>query len=251
MLKSRFVSALALTATLVGGNALASGVPIVESVTGGKLDQTWESTFDLPYNVFGLTLDPSDPAYDNPSGDRTVMNAPNAEPFVGGLNKHVIDPQGADDYTWEAWMFTGDGSTRRGIVLRATGEAGNRNDCYQFVLEQGLLQINFRKLVASAPTNLGSWFTTDTASGFPGTDTWIHLKVEAVGDNFRIFYNGEELTGGTPIVDSSLPSGWAGVYNFNFAVGNVPCYFDDLTLTPLGTVSVDATSWSGVKSLYR
>ena len=41
------------------------------------------------------------------------------------------------DYSWEGWFFTGDGNTRRGLILRAN-PTNNFTSCYQMVIEAGL-----------------------------------------------------------------------------------------------------------------
>jgi hypothetical protein len=35
-------------------------------------------------------------------------------------------------------------------------------------------------------------------------------------------------------VDSTIPTGWVGVYNFRFDLGKIPFYVDDLILHDLG-----------------
>ena len=48
---------------------------------------------------------------------------------------------------------------RRGLVLRAD-PSNNYQSFYMFVIEPGLFQIRFRKLVNGSPTTLASWFST-------------------------------------------------------------------------------------------
>jgi hypothetical protein len=153
------------------------------------------------------------------------------------------------DYTWEGYLFTGDGSTRRGLVVRANPDNGFSTG-YMLVLDPGLLQLKFRKLSGQGSAELGAWFTTSTPGGFPATNTWHHLKVEAIGDVFRLGWDGYELTNGAPIVDATFPGGWVGCYNFRFDLGGVPVLFDDLTLSG-HAVAEESMSWGSVKSLYR
>ena len=63
------------------------------------------------------------------------------------------DPAGLDDYEWEAWIFTGDGNSRRGLVVRANPANGFESN-YQFVIQSGMLQLNLRKLVSGVPTTI-------------------------------------------------------------------------------------------------
>lgn len=230
-----------------------------EHVTGGVLDLTWlpglliPGGAPLPNVMHAAILDPSDPAYANPSGDHTVAVATNSmAPDSGGVILTCTDPAGVSDYSWEGWMFTGAGNTRRGLVVRAD-PTNTFQSCYQFVIQSGLFQLNFRKLVNAAPTTLATWFATALPAGSVPPNTWHKMKVVAVGNGFQCFFDGYELTAGVPIVDltaPSLPTGWVGAYNFRFDLGNIPVYFDDLVLDGLATPARPA-SWGAVKALYR
>ncbi|NOT34673.1 MAG: hypothetical protein HOP12_10960 [Candidatus Eisenbacteria bacterium] len=230
--------------------ASAHAATFAEHVTGGVLDLVWVPGFGISNTMQPLTLAPSNPAYANPSGDHTVAVATNSSvPDSGGVILTATDPMGLVDYTWEGWFFTGDGNTRRGLVLRADPSNGF-GTCYQFVIQSGLFQINFRKLVNSAPTTLGTWFANTLPGGVPTVNTWHHMKVIALGDSFRCFFDGAELTT-VPIVDNSIPTGWVGAYNFRFDLGGVPVYFDDLTLTGDGPTPARHATWGNVKSRWR
>ena len=242
--------------TLTAG-AASAGVR-EEHVTGGVLDLVWKPGLVLPNgdplpNVMNAAiLDPGHPAYANPSGDHTVGVATNSfAPDSGGVILTCTDPAGLSDYTWEAWMFTGDGNTRRGLVVRA--DPGNVfQSCYQFVIQSGLFQLNFRKLINQAPTTLATWFASSLPGGSVPTNTWHHLKVEAIGNVFRCWWDDTELTApplGTPILDASLPTGWVGAYNFRFDLGQIPVYFDDMILNGFPTAT-RPMSWGRLKALY-
>src|SRR5262249_38501993 len=114
----------------------------------------------------------------------------------------------------------------------------------------GLLQFNFRKLINSAPTTLGTWFSNTFPGGSPAVNTWHKMKVTAIGNTFRCYWDGFELTNGSPIVDSSIPTGWVGVYNFRFDLGNITFYVDDLILDDLGVTPTARTTWGALKSRY-
>jgi hypothetical protein len=240
---------LVLMALTLAAPAIA-GTPVREEhVTGGALDLTWVNGFGVSANMLPLTLDPSHPAYANPSGDHTVGVATTMHVDSGGIVLSAVDPAGLSDYEWEAWVFTGDGNSRRGLVVRADPANGFESN-YQFVIQAGMLQLALRKLVDSTPTTLGSWLTTNLPGGLPQVNTWHHMKISAVGSQIRCFWDGTEVTT-TPVVDSQLTSGWAGVYNFRFDIGLIPFYTDDLLLSPAAPVPTTATSWGKVKALYR
>lgn len=242
------IAAVACSAALATAPAQAQ-VIVQETAPGGALALAWAPGFGLPLAFSGLAMDASHPAYGNPSGDHTAAVLVNSEMTMGGLGMALTDPMGVGDYTWEGAVFTGDGTTRRGLMVRAN-PANGFSTGYLFVLDPGLLQLKFRKLSGQGSVELGAWFTTSTPGGFPAVNTWHHMKVEAVGGSFRLWWDGYELTGGTPIADLDFLEGWVGCYNFRFDLGGVPVLFDDLTLSGQA-VGEEAMSWGAVKSLYR
>lgn len=248
-LAKRLVPSLVLTLALAAP-ALAIDVK-QERVPGGALEQTWVAGFNTLRNLQPATLLPADPAYANPSGDHTVGVLTNTIPDSGGIALVCTDPLGQADYVWEGWFFTGLGDTRRGLVIRAD-PTNQFQTCYQFVINSGLFQIVFRKLVNATPSTLGSWFANTLPGGVPQQNTWHHLKVIAAANGFRCFFDGTELTT-VPILDTTAPilTGWVGVYNFRFDLGLVPVYFDDLKLSVDSVVPAHDTSWGRLKQLYR
>lgn len=238
-----------LTVPVIGVNAVHAAVIRAEHVTGGALDLVWNPGFGVTANARPLTLDPSSPAFANPSGDHTVLVATNMAPDSGGIVLSATEPGAASDYSWEGRFFTGDGNTRRGLVVRADPTNGFQS-CYQLVIQSGLFQINFRKLVNSAPTTLGTWFANTLPGGVPQVNTWHRLKVIAAGSSFRCFFDDFELTT-APIVDASLSAGYVGVYNFRFDLGGVPVYFDDLVLESDPATPSRSATWGAIKNLYR
>ncbi len=238
----------ALSSSLAGAAAIRE-----EHVTGGHMDLVWLPGFGVNRMLIPGTLAPADPAYANPSGDHTVGVLVNSAPDSGGIALSATDPAGQADYVWEGWMFTGNGDTRRGLVLRANPLDGFQ-ESYQFVLNSGMAQLVFRKLSGQAPTVLGSWLTFNLPSGVPALNSWHHMKVIAEANAFRCFWDNLELTDPqVPILDTSSPllTGWVGVYNFRFDAGGIPVYFDDLILSPEVVVPTASTTWGHLKALYR
>jgi hypothetical protein len=249
-LARRLMMVVALLAVL----APAAGAVVVkqERVPGGALEQTWSPGFGVGQNFTPLTLAPGDPAIPTPSGDNTVAVLTNVAIGLGGIAVSATDPSGFSDYTWEGDFFTGAGSTRVGLILRADPSDGFQT-FYQLVINPGLFQVRFRKFVAGAPLpDLASWFTNILPAGVPTANSWHHLKVIAQANTFRCFFDSTELTT-SPIVDASSPilGGWVGGFNFSASVGEVPVYFDNLTLSIEGAVPTHTSSWAAVKKLYR
>jgi hypothetical protein len=219
-----------------------------EHCTGGVLDLVWQPGFGLPFNLQPGTLAPADPGYANPSGDHTVGLATTGTLAEGGLVLSATDPLGYANYTWEAQVFTGDGNSRRGLVLRADPNNQFSNN-YNFTLRSGLLSIDFRKLVGQTPSTLGTWITATLPGGVPATNTWHSMKVIASGNGFRCFFDGIELTA-SPIVDGDFATGWVGIYNFSATTPSVTAMFDDLILTADTTTPAAATTWGSLKARY-
>jgi hypothetical protein len=247
-----------LTLSLLAVLAPAAGAAVVkqERVPGGALEQTWSPGFGVGRVFTALTLPAGDPAIPSPTGDNTVAVLQNVATNLGGIAACATDPSGFADYTWEGDFFTGGGSTRVGLILRADPSDGFQT-FYQFVINPGLFQIRFRKFVAGAPLpDLASWLATVLPGGVPTANSWHHMKVEAMANSFRCFFDGTELTAapiGAPIVDTTAPilGGWVGAYNFSASVGEVPVYFDNLTLSIDGVVPTRTSTWASVKKLYR
>jgi len=243
------LAALGLVAWIAVAGA---GVVKQERVPGGTLEQTWLPGFGVGRSFTPLVLPSGNPAIPSPTGDNTVAVLQNVDINLGGIAACATDPQSLTDYTWEADFFTGAGDTRRGLLVRADPTNGFQT-FYQFVINAGLFVLRFRKFVNGAPlaTDLASWTANILPGGVPTTNSWHHMKVDASGNQFRCFFDGFELPG-SPIVDATSPitTGWVGAYNFSASVGEVPVYFDNLTLS-VGVVPVRGTTWGELKKLYR
>ena len=249
---ARNVSSAILLLALTSAAAQAVVVK-QERVPGGTLEQTWLPGFGVGRSFTPLTLTAGDPAIPNPSGDNTVAVLQNVDVNSGGIAACATDPNGYADYTWEADFFTGAGDTRRGLILRADPTNGFQT-FYQFVINAGLFQIRFRKFMNGSPgtTDLASWFASVLPAGVPTVNTWHHMKVVATGNQFDCYFDGFKLNA-SPIVDGTDPilTGWVGAYNFSASVGEVPVYFDSLTLSVGGPTAARGATWGALKKLYK
>ena len=232
------IVALATTLCIVFAASAGATELLSEHVTAGHLDLNWVGGYDTPNNVmYGKTLADTMPGYANPSGDHTVAVAQNASPDSGGIIVTSVDPGAINaDYVWEGQVFSGGGETRRGLILRAD-PSNDFKSFYMFVIDPGLFQMRFRKFINGTPTTLATWFAIALPAQIIPQNSWHKLKVIAQGTSFRCFFDDFELTS-APIVDTDLASGWVGVYNFRFDLGNVPVYFDDLKLSCVSSTPV-------------
>ena len=250
---ARRVSIAAILLVAVASVSNAAGIK-KETVPGGVLQQTWLPGFGVGRSFTPLTLTGTDPAIPNPSGDNTVAVLQNNDINLGGIAACATDPGGYSDYTWEANFFTGNGDTRRGLILRADPTNAFQT-FYQFVINAGLFQIRFRKFVNGAPVvpDLASWFANVLPAGVPTVNSWHHMRVDATGNSFDCYFDGLKLNA-TPIVDATNPilTGWVGAYNFSASVGEVPAYFDDLDLScTVAPTATHGATWGVLKKLYR
>ena len=247
----RTLLATALALTLFAG-AAGAVVVIEEHVTGGVMQLPWLTGFDTNRRLEPLTFGPADPGYANPSGDHTVGSLTTAIPDSGGIALSTTDPLGQADYTWEGWVFTGNGDSRRGLLVRGDYPSNFKN-AYLFVLYSGMAQLQFRKLAGQTPTSLRAWLTGTLPGGAPQLNSWHFMKVEAIANQFRCWWDNTELTAGNPIVDTTNPylTGFVGVYNFNFTIGGLTAHFDDLVLSTENVVPAAQTTWGRLKSLYK
>lgn len=245
----KLATRLAPLALMLLVSTATAGTVLEEHVTNGNLDLVWRPGFGISSNATAATLDASHPAFANPSGDHTVLVATTSIMDSGNVVISCTDPMGSSDYVWEGWVFTGDGTSTRGLVVRADPNARFDNN-YQFVLRPGLFELRFRKMVNQMPTTLASFFANQLPAGSIPQNTWHKMRVIAQGSSFRCFFDNFELTS-TPIVDSDFTSGWAGVYHFKFGASGFEAYFDDLVLN--GDIAVPAAgmTWGALKSLYR
>ena len=242
---------LGMVLTLLAIAVPASAAPVrSEHVTGGTLQLNWENGFGVSNKMKPLTLVASDPGFANPSGDHTVACATNSvAPDSGGIVLTCTEPAGLSDYVWEANFFTGEGNSRRGLVVRADPTNGFASH-YQLTIKTGLLTVEFRKFINGNPTvTLGSWLTSSLPGGIPQANSWHSLKIQAIGPAFRCFFDGNELLP-PPTPDSDLASGWVGVYNFRFDLGGIQALFDDLLFSPIDVTPTARESWGDLKARY-
>lgn len=251
----RLVKTFALALLLASAIARPAAATIEEEhVPGGNTQLVWVPGFATNRMLIGGTLDSSDPAYANPSGDHTVGLLTTAATDSGGIALSCTDPGVYSDYGWEGWFFTGDGNSRRGLIVRGD-PSNNFLDTYQLVLYAGNAQLAFRKLLNQTPTTLASWIGPNIPGGIPAANTWHRLKILAIANTFRLWFDNTELTAASgPIVDANSPllTGWVGVYNFRFDIANLTTYFDDLALSNPGEATpTQASTWGRLKALYR
>ncbi len=240
--------ALASLALALSVSSAAAAPDLQELITGGAFDLPWTNGLYISAVATPATLGSGHPAYANPSGDHTVMVLATSTNDSGNVILAATDPHGTADYVWEADVFTGDGTSSRGIVVRADPTDGFENN-YNFIIRPGLFELRFRKMVNTMPTTLQSFFASSLPAGSIPANTWHRMAIVAVGSKFRCFFDNVELTT-TPIEDTQFPTGWVGAYHFKFGATGFEAQFDDLALFSGDATPVANTTWSELKRRY-
>jgi hypothetical protein len=205
--------------------------------TDGTTDITWHSAwFDSAGNP--LTPMEVDSVGDNPSGDGWVGAVTGDSETLGGLGLAWAGRLNLTNYSMEAEVYVAlaggyydaimvriDGS---GDVIRGYQLAANFNTMY------GAAKIKFRRYytVPDSIVTLAEWSGNDIPGGPPTVDGWHKMEIVAEGDEFRCFWDEQELPGG-PIIDSVLESGPFGVYVFDFT-GSSTTLVDDVIVRSVG-----------------
>jgi len=213
--------------------ALSQQVLFEETFANGSLQNVWYPG----YNGNNMEVEFMS---GNPSGDSWVGKLGN-DLSGGAVGESFSGEPTWTDFYYEAWVYvpvdTPSAGTYYGLEFRVDS-VGN-SSAYQFVarFKEDLpdRKLRFRYRPSSGfPSVLKDWEPADIPGGIPDTAAWHHMAVEAIGNQFRFFFNGNELPGG-PFTDETLSGGWVGAYVFDFV--NIPSYLfiDDLKVTATTT----------------
>lgn len=214
-----------LAVLLYSGITVAQDTTYSETVANGSLENTWYAEWN------GNNMEVEFMA-GNPSGDSWVGKLGN-DLSGGGVGSSFSGDPTWTDFRLEAWIYVPvnptTAATYYGIEFRMDS-VGNGNG-YQFLarFKQGLsdLGLRFRARAGATPSTIHQWLDADIPGGVPTTDGWHHFAVEANGNQFRFFFDGNELPGG-PYTDNTYSSGWIGAYVFDFAVSPAYLFIDDI-----------------------
>jgi hypothetical protein len=107
--------------------------------------------------------------------------------------------------------------------------------------------LRFRSRVGNATTVIKDWTEAEIPGGIPTSAGWHHLAVEVEGNQFRFFFNGNELPGG-PYTDDTFSNGWIGAYVWDQLVSPCSLFIDDIYVISTTTGIQDTRS--GLISCY-
>ncbi len=241
----KYLLLLTLFCAFLSYSAFAQDTLYSETFKDGAPENAWYPGFFIDSTGVGNNME----AFawpDNPSGDGWVgMVSTNRADSANVAESY----SGSGDYTdfyLEANIFipirTGwMGVDFYGLEFRV--DSTGLTSGYQFIANFNHFSapsLRFRKRPSDAPAKpviLKEWFAEEIPGGIPADSGWHKLAVNAVGNQFWFYYDGQELPG-CPYTDTtSTPTfdqGFIGVYSWTMGfVGydTTALYIDDIYLT--------------------
>ncbi len=203
-----------------------------ETFANGTLQNPWYAGFSGNSNNMEAVAYPG-----NPSGDGWVGRLGNdisrsASSALSG------DPAWSDFY-FEAMVFLRpDSAFYYGIEFRV--DSSNVSRGYNFVAQLnpsfGPTRLRFRKRDVTTPTVIRDWNSAQVPGGLPTQPGWHKMAVEVVGNQFRLFFDDNELPGG-PYTDDTYSTGFIGTYLFGTdTLTTYYLHIDDITVTSVSAI---------------
>jgi hypothetical protein len=164
----------------------------------------------------------------NPSGDGWVGRLGN-DLSGGTVGQSYSGDLAWTDYYFEAQVYinTTEG-TYYGIEFRV--DSVGLTSGYQFLARRTQQDLRFRARVEAGPTSIRDWTSAKRPGGLPTTSSWHKMAVRIIGNQFWFYFDDQELPG-NPYTDNTFTQGGIGAYVWDFAVGNLNLYIDDIIVT--------------------
>ena len=226
-------------------NVAAQDTLFAETVANGSLENTWYP--EWAGNNLEAEFMPG-----NPSGDSWVGKLGN-DLSGGGVGSCFSGDPTWTDFRLESYIYVSvdpaTAPTYYGIEFRmdSVGNGSGYQFLTRFRSDLTNQALRFRARVGATPTVIKDWTAAEIPGGIPTSDGWHHLAVEAMGNQFKFFYDGNELPGG-PYTDNTYSSGWIGAYVWDFAISPAYLFMDDIFVINTATSIKDPHS--GVFSGY-
>jgi hypothetical protein len=235
---NRFLVLLILLPVL----AMAQQTLFSETFANGVLENTWYPGFLI--DTVGNTVEPfSYP--DNPSGDGWVGKLSTDRPDSGGVGQSYAGDGTLSDFYMEANLFIPIGGNLiiaeyLGIEFRI--DSTGLTSAYQLVtsFRSSTKRIRFRKREGASTTVFRDWSAAEIPGGVPADSGWHKLAVRAVGNQFWLYYDNQELAG-CPYSDTTstlFTQGFVGVYAFHMNMmgySTTELLMDDILVTEATT----------------
>lgn len=197
------------------------GTLYTETFANGTLQNPWYAGFN------GNTMEVEFQS-GNPSGDSWVGRLGN-DLSGGNVGQSFSGDLAWTDYYFEAQVFiVVSAGTYYGIEFRV--DSVGLTSGYQLLARNSNQSLRFRARAEAAPTQIREWLSAEIPGGYPTTDSWHKMAVRMVGNQFWFYFDDQELPG-NPYTDNTYSQGAIGTYVWDFAVGNLNLYIDDITVT--------------------
>lgn len=214
-----------------------------ETFANGALENPWYPGFLV--NGVGNTVEPAAFA-GNPSGDGWVGKLSTDRPDSGGVAESFSSDGTLSDFYMEAKLFIPIGGNLivaeyLGIEFRV--DSTDLTSAYQLVtsFRATTKRIRFRKREGATPTVFRDWSAAEIPGGVPADSGWHKLAVRAVGNQFWLYYDDQELAG-CPYSDTTsttlFTQGYVGAYAFHLNLmgySTVDLFMDDFLVTETAT----------------
>ncbi len=192
---------------------LATAEPIptfTENFHEGLLNLNWSSFPGYSDNALTPILDP-----DTPQGDMWAGRQTNQQ--LGGFaSLSYAGMASLDDYVMDAWVYTvvvPEGrAPLNGIAVRVDPEEGRfYRFATKFDSEPNLTFAYVGSDTSNYPVYLGTWKSENIPGGAPASSGWHKMAIRGEGDQFWVYWDGQELPG-CPLKDDRISKGFFGVY---------------------------------------
>jgi len=210
---------VAISILFLNERGLCQDIISEEHFTDGSPTVTWYAGFG------GDTLRPY-MMFDNPSGDWWVGKL-NNQASGGGVGLSFAGTPDLADYSLEAWVYCPVGpSEYHGIQVRIDSSA---NAGYQLLADfDDDKRLRFRYAVSASPYVIHDFAESEIPGGVPTESGWHKMKMKAIGFDFWLYWDDQELPG-CPYLDGSAQSGFFGFYVWNL-MGQADTFCDDIVV---------------------
>jgi hypothetical protein len=222
--------------------AVAQQTLFSETFANGVLENPWYPGFLL--DGVGNAVEPAAFA-GNPSGDGWVGKLSTDRTDSGGVAESFSGDGTLSDFYMEANLFIPIGGNLMvaeylGIEFRV--DSSGLTSAYQLVtsFRSTTKRIRFRKREGAAPTVFRDWSAAEIPGGVPADSGWHKLAVRAVGNQFWLYYDDQELAG-CPYSDTTstlFTQGFVGIYAFHLNMigySTTELLMDDILVTETAT----------------
>jgi hypothetical protein len=209
-----------------------------ETFSEGALDNPWYPGFG------GISKSMEVKEFPSPTGDN----------WVGSLATDtlvsLVASSFSGDITWTNYRYEAqvyietDSAFYYGLEIRvdSTGETTGYNYVIQANPNFGPTRIRFRRRDGSSAMSLVSikdWTQFEIPGVIPTSNGWHKMAIEAVGNEFKIFFDDQELPGG-PFVDTTYANGLIGTYTFSTDTSvNMHLKIDDIVVQTVPPNAID------------